>query len=132
MYRYLCIIPCVLVLMAGVVQAQPDVIVGSLPSTNSYGSNTVNGEVIYAYSIATTSCNIGNQNLDWIANNNQHPVIAQDMFRLHEGRFSQIGNSWLKHGFCALQNPGLCPGCAGGGGAGGLQRTPQCTLWCSL
>lgn len=94
----------------------PDVIVGDLPNTNSYGSNTVNGEVIYAYSVATTSCNIGNANLSWIDTNNQHPVIAQDMFRLHDGRFTQIGSSWLKHGFCALQNTGLCSGCNGGGG----------------
>ena len=68
MYRYICIIPCVFVFMAGVVQAQPDVIVGSLPGTNAYGSNTVAGEAIYAYSVATTSCNIGDENLDWIAN----------------------------------------------------------------
>ncbi len=125
MYRYICIIACVFVFMAGVVQAQPDVIVGSLPGTNAYGSNTVAGEAIYAYSVATTSCNIGDENLDWIANNNQHPVIAQDLWRLHDGRFTQIGSSWLKHGFCALQNTGLCPGCNGGGGCLSF-LTPGC------
>ncbi|NRA74809.1 MAG: hypothetical protein HRU16_02620, partial [Planctomycetes bacterium] len=104
----------------------PDVIVGDLPNTNSYGSNTLsNGEVIYAYSVATTSCNIGDANLSWIDNNNQHPVIAQDMFRLHDGRFTQIGSSWLKHGFCALQNSGLCSGCNGGGGCLSF-LTPGC------
>ncbi|MAW76757.1 MAG: hypothetical protein CMJ95_05115 [Planctomycetes bacterium] len=125
MQPYIRIVICVLFLLSGVVQAQPDVIVGDLPNTNSYGSNTVSGEQIFAYSVATTSCNIGNQNLDWIANNNRHPVIAQDMWRLHDGRFSQIGSSWLKHGFCALQNPGLCPGCAGGGGCLSF-LTPGC------
>ena len=103
-----------IVLYPGMAFAQPDVIVGDLPSTNSYGTNSGTG--IYAYSLATTSCNIGTANLNWQANNNNHPVIAQDMWRLHEGRFSQIGTSWLKHGFCALQNTGLCPGCGGGGG----------------
>ncbi|MEE2890298.1 MAG: hypothetical protein VX404_07625 [Planctomycetota bacterium] len=103
----------------------PDVIVGDLPATNSYGTNTVAGEAIYAYSVATTSCNIGNANLSWIDNNNQHPVIAQDMFRLHDGRFTQIGSSWLKHGFCALQNSGLCSGCNGGGGCLSF-LTPGC------
>ncbi|MDE0959964.1 MAG: dockerin type I repeat-containing protein [Planctomycetota bacterium] len=103
-----------IILYPGMAFAQPDVIVGDLPSTNSYGTNAGTG--IYAYSLATTSCNIGTANLNWQANNNNHPVIAQDMWRLHEGRFSQIGTSWLKHGFCALQNTGLCVGCGGGGG----------------
>lgn len=106
-------------------QAGPDVIVGDLPATNAYGTDTVAGEAIFAYSVATTSCNIGTANLSWQANNNLHPVIAQDMWRLHEGRFTQIGSSWLKHGFCALQNTGLCVGCAGGGGCLSF-LTPGC------
>jgi hypothetical protein len=112
--RSLLSLMALIVLYPGMAFAQPDVIVGDLPSTNSYGTNSGTG--IYAYSLATTSCNIGTANLNWQANNNNHPVIAQDMWRLHEGRFSQIGTSWLKHGFCALQNTGLCPGCGGGGG----------------
>ena len=91
----------------------PDVIVGGLPSTNSYG--TSGGTGIYAYSVATTSCNVGSSNLSWVASTNAHPVIAQDMWRLKDGRFTQIGNSWLKHGFCALQQ-NLCGACPGGGG----------------
>ena len=106
-------------------QAGPDVIVGDLPATNAYGSNTIGGESIFAYSVATTSCNIGTANLSWEANNNLHPVIAQDMWRLHDGRFTQVGSSWLKHGFCALQNPGLCSGCSGGGGCLSF-LTPGC------
>lgn len=81
----------------------PDVIVGSLYQAASYGSS--NG--ISAFAIGTYSCNIGDQWLKWHPNNNQHPVIAQNMFRLKNGRFEQIGQSWLKHGFYALSN-NLC------------------------
>lgn len=84
----------------------PDVIVGALPDIAKFG--TVNG--VTAYSVATTSCNIGDQNLSWYSNTNQHPVIAMNMFRLKDGRFEQIGMSWLKHGFCALQQT-LCGAC---------------------
>ncbi len=89
-----------------------DVIVGALPAIAKYGS--VGGTA--AYALATTSCNIGDEVLDWYANNNDHPVIPQNMYVVRDGRLEQIGMSWLKHGFCALQQS-LCGACqpAGGG-----------------
>jgi hypothetical protein len=86
--------------------ANPDVIVGALPAMQKFG--TVGG--ITAYSIATTSCNIGNAQLTWQSNTNQHPVISQNLYRYLDGRFEMIGMSWLKHGFCALQQS-LCGPC---------------------
>ena len=78
----------------------PDVIVGDLVGTNNYGA--VGG--IQAYAIGTTSCNLGSCWLNWISGTAEHPVIGQNMFRLKDGRFEQIGQAWLKHGFTALQN----------------------------
>lgn len=76
----------------------PDVIVADLQSINSY--TPVDG--ISAYAIGTTSCNIGNVPVNWWQSTNQHPVIGGSIYRLHNGRFEQLGISWLKHGFLAL------------------------------
>lgn len=92
----------------------PDVIVGDLSGVTRWGRDATLG--ITAYSVGTISCNIGTQDLLWVSGTNQHPVIAQNMFRLRNGRFEQVGMSWLKHGFTALtQN--LCGTCNGHGGA---------------
>jgi hypothetical protein len=90
----------------------PDVIVGDMPSVQYYGE--LNG--IRAYSIATTSCNIGDEVLEWFDGTNRHPVIGQTIYRVTTdgNRIEQLGQSWLKHGFAALtgnvcdtcQNPG--------------------------
>ncbi|MCY2959485.1 MAG: hypothetical protein NTY35_04905 [Planctomycetota bacterium] len=89
----------------------PDVIVGDLTGPSNY---TAVGN-IEALSIGTTSCNIGNVWLNWISNNNQHPVIGQTLYRLKfvdgAGRFEQVGQSWLKHGFFALSEGLCCSGC---------------------
>jgi hypothetical protein len=84
----------------------PDVIVGDLYDSLSHGSDGTN----YAYSIGTISCNVGTVPLNWVSSTNQHPVIGCGMYRLKDGKFEQIGLSWLKHGFTALtQN--LCATC---------------------
>jgi hypothetical protein len=94
-------------LLAAAATAQgPDVIVGSLSDVGNYGSSGG----IYAYSLGTVSCNIGNVPLNWVASTNDHPVIAQNIYRLKNGRFEQIGMSWLKHGFTALTGS-ICATC---------------------
>lgn len=77
---------------------------------------------IAAYSIATQSCNAGTAELDWITSGGStlHPVIGQNMFRHKNGRFEHVGQSWLKHGFCAVNEvEALCAPC---------QSTPCDTL----
>ncbi|MBX3322518.1 MAG: hypothetical protein KF757_05965 [Phycisphaeraceae bacterium] len=92
--------------LAGTSVANPDVIVGDLPSAVHYGA--VGG--MRSYAVGTTSCNIGTTPLLWQANNPNHPVIGQNMYRVWNGRIDNIGISWLKHGFTALtQN--LCGSC---------------------
>jgi hypothetical protein len=86
----------------------PDVTIISFSgsSLGNYGSFAG----IHAYSIGTTSCNVGNQPVWWCDNNtaycgsDQHPVIAQNLYRLKDGRFEQIGMSWLKHGFLSTNS----------------------------
>ncbi len=84
----------------------PDVIVGDIHDLMVHG--TSNGQS--SYSFGSTSCNIGTSPLNWIANTNDHPVIAGNLYRLKDGRFEQLGLNWLKHGFTAL-NGSLCNTC---------------------
>lgn len=88
-------------------QRGPDVIVGDLTGPANYGRL---GNIA-AYAIGTTSCNIGDVPLNWFANSTRHPVIAQNVYVLHNDRMRQIGMSWLKHGFTALQQT-LCSTCS--------------------
>ena len=92
-----------------------DVIVGALPDFLNYPS----AGGFHAYSVGTTSCNIGTVPLNWISSTNQHPVIAQQMYRVRDGVFRQVGMSWLKHGFFALQQ-NLCGSCSPNSGGSAL------------
>lgn len=105
-------------------QVGPDVTVYSVSGFSNYGA--VGG--VRAYSLGTTSCNIGDRPVNWCDSpggcsglqSNQHPVIAQSVYRLKEGRFEQIGMSWLKHGFLST-NSNAGSSCVGPG-------SQQCTV----
>jgi len=104
----------------------PDVIVGELPEMAQYGSN---GNFV-GLGIGTTSCNNGDQPLDWFAlPNTDHPVIPQNFYRMSGGvsnndRFEQVGQSWLKHAFSASSGS-TCNTCTGG--CSGSQLCPGCS-----
>ena len=85
----------------------PDLIVGDLHQVQRFGTQ----DGITAFSVGTVSCNIGTCWANWISGSNQHPVIGQNMYRYKDGRFEQIGQSWLKHGFFALSQNFCSSGC---------------------
>ncbi|MEY2489063.1 MAG: hypothetical protein QOC70_1005 [Verrucomicrobiota bacterium] len=91
----------------------PDVIVGDLPSMIQAGSAGTQ----VGLGVATTSCNNGNVELNWFQlSNTDHPVIPQNLYRMSGGatnddRFEQVGQSWLKHAFTALQQNACGFGC---------------------
>ena len=118
----------------------PDVTVIYLSTTTS-NLGAVGG--IRAYAIGTTSCNIGDKDVNWCdeaggcsggtvsLTNAQHPVIAQNLYRLKDGRFEQLGMSWLKHGFVSTNSTdSACkaghPTCSGTP-VGGSQLGVGCT-----
>jgi hypothetical protein len=92
----------------------PDVIVGDLPSVEQGGSNGT----FVGLGVGTTSCNNGKEPLHWFSlPNNDHPVIPQNLYRMSGGttndeRFEQIGQSWLKHAFLALEGDDCGFGCS--------------------
>jgi hypothetical protein len=138
---------CGLALCAGHALAQsctprppigPDVIVGQLRGDSATSSlNTLSPPANYtpgttgfdvgydAFSMGTTSCNLGNAPVMWYNQNdvtpsmpdigNKHPAIAQAFYKYSSvdgaGRFEQLGQSWLKHGFLALSQGECCNDC---------------------
>jgi len=73
---------------------------------------------VLGWAFGTTSCNFGDMVADWYGGTNRVPVIAQNAYRIKDGRFEQIGAAWLKHSFCAVSEPGC----------GDCQATPCATL----
>ena len=105
--------------MTGLAFGQADVIVGDLTGTSNPGGSgprkwgTIGN--VTSYTVGTVSCNVGDVPLNWFGFNENHPVIAQHMYRVSDGRIEQIGLSWVKHGLCALQQD-LCQTCQPFGG----------------
>ena len=96
--------------------AGPDIIVGDIGEFGhlmQLGSSA--GQVGLA--MGTTSCNNGNQILDFLQlPNANHPLVTQNLYRMSGGpnnndRFEQIGQAWVKHTFGANQDDACNLGC---------------------
>src|SRR5204862_3280107 len=110
-------------------QLGPDVIVGNI--SDVIAGTVVNGQV--GVSVGTDSCNNGTIDLNWFAlPSNDHPVIPQNVYRMSGGtsntdRFEQIGQSWLKHAFTALEDDDCGFGCNTTGCATGTHLCVGCS-----
>src|SRR5581483_11842703 len=106
----------------------PDVIVGDIEDVDDQGNNATQ----VGLAIGTDSCNNGDTGVDWFAlPNTDHPVVPQNLYRMSGGadnteRFEQIGQSWMKHTFLALEE-GVCSVCNTGGCQTGTHLCPGCS-----
>ena len=85
---------------------KPDMIQADIPDIRRWGD--AGGYI--AYSLGNTSCNIGTCWLFFEGSEPNHPVLAQNLFRLRKGRLEQIGQSWIKNFGGALQES-YCGAC---------------------
>ena len=106
----------------------PDVIVGDIEDVDQQGSNATQ----VGLAIGTDSCNNGDQPIDWFQlPDNDHPLVPQNLYRMsggvnNDGRFEQIGQSWMKHTFFALEDF-VCGSCNTSGCATGSHLCPGCS-----
>src|SRR5882757_5531750 len=107
----------------------PDVIVGDVEDVAQFDA-PVGTQVGLA--IGTDSCNNGDQPVDWFAlPQTDHPVVPQNLYRMSGGvtnddRFEQIGQSWMKHTFLALEDF-VCGNCNTSGCQTGTHLCPGCS-----
>jgi hypothetical protein len=106
----------------------PDVIVGDIESVQQFGSAGTQ----VGLAVGTDSCNNGDQPVDWFAlPNTDHPVVPQNLYRMSGGannndRFEQIGQSWMKHTFEALEDF-VCGNCNTANCQTGTHLCPACS-----
>jgi hypothetical protein len=106
----------------------PDVIVGNIEDVDQMGNNATQ----VGLAIGTDSCNNGDQPIDWFElPNTDHPLVPQNLYRMSGGasndeRFEQIGQSWMKHTFEALEES-ICGTCNTSGCQTGTHLCPGCS-----
>jgi len=107
----------------------PDVIVGDVEDVAQFDP-PVGTQVGLA--IGTDSCNNGDQPINWFAlPQTDHPLVPQNLYRMSGGvtndeRFEQIGQSWMKHTFLALEDF-VCGTCNTSGCQTGSHLCPGCS-----
>lgn len=96
---------------SGLAMAEPDLIVSEITSATTFG--TVDGKM--AYSFGTTVCNIGDSELAWIDNTNEHPIVSQTIYKLADGQFEQLGIGFVRHTSIPLSSNACGLGCTPAG-----------------
>jgi hypothetical protein len=108
---------CVLVGLPGLSarggEVGPDVVYSDCQSVWMWGA--IGG--VRAYSLGTSTCNIGDMNLLWGSSNNGTPAMGMNAYRLHGGRLVQIGQGWAKKSTVAAAGSGCGLPCNGQGGS---------------
>jgi hypothetical protein len=66
---------------------------------------------VTAYSFGMVTCNVGDVEVQWQASTPFHPVLVQNLYRLRDGRFEQVGQSWAFHVILALSLADCFPDC---------------------
>lgn len=90
-------------------------------SDTQCGGEDICSPEIASFSVGTAACNSGDVPLNWCdvdtqnCNEDQHPVIATNIYRLNDNRFEQIGLAWVKHGFAAVDQDGCGLDCQDAG-----------------
>jgi hypothetical protein len=85
----------------------PDLIVGELAGATTFG--VVDGTRALAFGFV--ACNTGDEPVGWFNATPAHPVFATQLYRLADGRFEQIGLSFVFHEFFPLQS-NACGDCS--------------------
>lgn len=100
---------------ADTMQYPIDVSISAMSSLTVAGRTGTYPNGLNGLTMSTTSCNVGSNQIPWDAPmQTTHPMIAMNLYRLLNGRFEQVGFSWMKHGFFATNSPG-CGTCSPAG-----------------
>lgn len=87
-----------------------DVALGILSDISYINRDGVYPTGVVGLAMATTSCNLGNCDVEWHAPMQEdHPGIAMHLYRETAGVLEQIGVSDIKHGFFALSSSQCTP-----------------------
>ena len=85
----------------------PDALYSNVTAASVYGP--VGGLRAYIYD--TETCNIGDTDLPWVSGGS--PGVGFNLYRLHDGRLVQLGQSWTKIACCAAATAGCGLVCNG-------------------
>ena len=88
----------------------PDALNGGIFGFANFATGETN-----AVAFGVSICNVGNAQLDVVANTNEHPITTHNLYRVDGEGITQLGVSWVSHRFCALQQ-NLCDPCTPAGG----------------